>query len=1020
MGLLAVGGQAPGADRSPSRAQEGAFAFRSYGQQEGLGNLAVFSMAQDAKGFLWAGTEDGLFRYDGHSFQEFREGLTSGCIWGMASSRQVPLWVLTEKGCFGLDGRSFKALPGLPMARMNFLLADDEGRGLSALGGHLYECQAKGPFREVKDFGEDTSGGWLSRDGRVLLVATTTGIWKRQDAAWSTLSLPAGMKGSRGWLLQDATGRIWFRGRGFLLKMEAWGLPWVDLSSRLPGNSTNAYPLQEDLLHRVWTGTSKGLLCLDGEETWALGEARGLPGGWAGPLLIDREGSLWVGSEGLHRLEGRFLWTSFGVHQGLPAPTVWDIGRGSDGRIYVCTEQGIGVQEAGGRFVTLPGTQGRVFNAGIGDRHGRLWFGGTNEGEASNCLHRFEPSTGRLERIPTPPVEPSNNLVCLASGGEDEVYLGTINDGVFRTRKQQGRWITEALRRPRQGAHDRVNGLLRDGEGRLWVARASGLSILDGDTWHELGKAAGLLGSECGGLARSPSGDIWLSYRDAAGVSRITKQGDSWKVAESRTQPAALFKDLITSLTFDRSGVLWLATGKGLKRWDGTNLEVFGKTSGLPSLDPSDKAVWVDPNNDLWLGFSNGIAHFHARFHLGTPAAPATLITDGRDGRGALALDGPAPAIPYRQNTLTFHFSALSFLDETRIIHEVRLVGLEEAWRETRINEARYPALPQGSYTLEVRSHYPEGSPGPAAAFAFRILPPWWGTWWFRGLEALTAIGAVLLGFRWRTAHLLERNALLAEMVRSRTQALEQSNEALEVANKALEQASLVDPLTGLHNRRFLDLSLTLETVQAQRVFRELLASGQDPRGLKEDMLLFMLDLDHFKQVNDTYGHPAGDAVLRQLADRLRVATRTTDTLVRWGGEEFLLVAKRAHRASAPLVAQKLLEAIGSTPFLLPNGETLAKTCSIGYTALPLHPLHPETGTWQQALEMADQCLYAAKKSGRNRWVGALVNPGSTAGDLDQLSGWSVAEATERGLLDTACSAPEFRWPRPEPIAGSV
>ena len=251
----------------------------------------------------------------------------------------------------------------------------------------------------------------------------------------------------------------------------------------------------------------------------------------------------------------------------------------------------------------------------------------------------------------------------------------------------------------------------------------------------------------------------------------------------------------------------------------------------------------------------------------------------------------------------------------------------------------------------------------------------------------------------------------LKRMVTARTKALEQTNRALGAANTALAEASQVDALTGLFNRRFLDLSLPTDVLLVQRSFRTMLNAGQDPIGSREDLIIYFLDLDHFKQINDIWGHQAGDAVLVQLARALKATTRATDSLVRWGGEEFLLVARRARRSMAPEVAQNLLELVRNHPFQLPGGEQIHLTISIGFTALPMHPLHPDLGTWQQALEVADQCLYAAKSSGRNRWVGALFQAERDPAPLGALPHWTVAEALKRELIHVHSSDPDFLWP---------
>ena len=133
--------------------------------------------------------------------------------------------------------------------------------------------------------------------------------------------------------------------------------------------------------------------------------------------------------------------------------------------------------------------------------------------------------------------------------------------------------------------------------------------------------------------------------------------------------------------------------------------------------------------------------------------------------------------------------------------------------------------------------------------------------------------------------------------------------------------------------------------------------------------MFFLLDLDHFKSVNDTWGHAAGDAVLIEAARRLKAHLRSSDHLVRWGGEEFLAVARFLPREEAATLAEKLRLAIAEKNFELLSGEQITKTVSIGYVAFPVEG--PEFGEfgWEKTIDFADQALYEAKKTGRNRCI---------------------------------------------------
>ena len=188
-------------------------------------------------------------------------------------------------------------------------------------------------------------------------------------------------------------------------------------------------------------------------------------------------------------------------------------------------------------------------------------------------------------------------------------------------------------------------------------------------------------------------------------------------------------------------------------------------------------------------------------------------------------------------------------------------------------------------------------------------------------------------------------------------------------ANQELLEASLTDSLTGVHNRRFLTNSIASDVQQALRSY-----SPNAPVGARNrDLLFYFVDADHFKEVNDRFGHDVGDQVLVEITRRISTAIRHSDALIRWGGEEFLVVSRYTNRDEAAALAQRVLDAVGSEPFLLHSaGSSIRRTCSVGWAAFPWHPSQPGAASYEQVLGFADQALYQAKHSGRNRAIGML------------------------------------------------
>ncbi|HEY4315193.1 MAG TPA: diguanylate cyclase [Actinomycetes bacterium] len=163
------------------------------------------------------------------------------------------------------------------------------------------------------------------------------------------------------------------------------------------------------------------------------------------------------------------------------------------------------------------------------------------------------------------------------------------------------------------------------------------------------------------------------------------------------------------------------------------------------------------------------------------------------------------------------------------------------------------------------------------------------------------------------------------------------------------QRLSTTDPLTGLWNFRYLSMSLAREIERSTRFDRPL--------------AVLMLDLDHFKQVNDVHGHARGDTVLRELAQRVQEQIREVDTFARYGGEEFVVVLPETTVEGAAQLAERICEAIRREPFRVEGEAPLDITLSIGGAAFPDHGSTPAT-----LMRSADRALYVAKAEGRDRW----------------------------------------------------
>lgn len=260
----------------------------------------------------------------------------------------------------------------------------------------------------------------------------------------------------------------------------------------------------------------------------------------------------------------------------------------------------------------------------------------------------------------------------------------------------------------------------------------------------------------------------------------------------------------------------------------------------------------------------------------------------------------------------------------------------------------------------------------------------------FLTVAAMVFMGAlVLLKQHWMDRELLhllhlsrqnlDEMCKLKEELESKERSLRWHSLELQRKNLELQEISFTDALTGVWNRRYLEEILAAEAGQVLRNYAR--ASESDIRKLDHsDLVFIMVDVDFFKQVNDLHGHPAGDRFLQRVAERLGRVVRKSDVLVRWGGEEFLIMSRSADPAGTPAFCERILEVMASETFDLGHGVRVQKTCSVGWAPFPWSRGAYEAICAEEAIELADTALYRAKTGGRNQGVGILPVDRAVAG----------------------------------------
>ena len=961
----------------PAAPFEGRYVFTLYGREDGLADLNVESLLQDRKGFLWVGTDDGLFRFDGRQFVKLGAELAAldTRINVLHETKDGTLWAGTRTGLARLEGGRFVAVgaeSGLPATEVlgGLLASDDAGRLWVGTASGLFLFEG-GLFRAVP-----RSGG--SPDARVTALhrAPDGTLWVARGSSLeatdargtrevgSAIALPRGETIDR--IETDRDGRLWVRTLRTLWSRDRGSSAFVRDDVDLPASSEGGRLGLGDA-GEIVVPTIRGLARKEGGTWKLLGPRDGLPGSTVNVALVDREGSLFLGiaGEGLARRLGQGAFRGGGESEGLAHNLVWAVLRdetaGRPGALWVGTEGGLNRIDADGSIKTyrdadgLGGDTVQALAAGPGGRlFVGLWPGGVT---------RIGPGPGAFKRCDLAGLDPAGiRVVSLYRGRNGDVRAGT-NRGLFRLPAPGtgDRFEREVI--PGGRADARIYAFAEDGSGVVWAVGEGGLYRLTGPEPRRFGVESGFRTPDLSSFVLLPDGGFVVGHREAPGLDRVVVlPGDRLFITPLAPAPGAPRAKTVF-LGLDAASALWAGTTAGVDVYPVSGPPVhYGRANGLLSDDLNQLAFFAESDGAVWFGTSRGLVRYRpGPREAPRPKPPVVLLEAWAGGR---RLDLPAPArLSRRERDVRISWAALTFIAPRQVQYRYRLVGLDAPWVETSLGEVSYSALPSGDYRFEVTATLADGSEASApAAWSFSVEPAWWQEWWAWVSAALVLFGGVGAVTRWRTSALEEDRRRLEAAVAERSA-------ALAAANRELEEASLTDPLTGLRNRRFFPASIEKGVAQVLRAFRT--ARG-GPMPDSRDLIFYLVDLDHFKEVNDQFGHDAGDLVLVEVARRLSSVVRKSDDLIRWGGEEFFIVSHETDRDQAGFLAERILSVISREPVDLGKGRQVFRTCSVGWAPFPWLPWAPEAVGYDEVLRLADRALLLAKRSGRHQAIGLL------------------------------------------------
>ena len=783
----------------------------NYGRQtwvmeNGLQQNTVQALLQTRDGFVWLGTEVGLVRFDGNSFQVFDRNSTPALpgsdVRCLLETKDGALWIGTSEGLARWKDSvvtAFGTKDGLP------------GNGILGLGqdhwGLIWGYTDAGLVRQN---GERfaTAGDW--RPGSVITSLTSRGgstswfdVTPDSDSGWRQFAVQAGLpKDGLQFYAGMNSESMAVANKSTLMLGSGSGLTKRLTSGKeLPGSRIQV--LLADCESRLWVGTNNGLARLDGNQVQLFPVTDPLASESVLSLMEDTEGNIWVGTEtgGLHILRDQRFRT-FGAREGLTSDSTTAVVQDNAGTLWVGTNgaglNALKLDAAGinaGRVKTYSVRSGLLSDVILSlaaAPNGDLWVG-TPDG-----LNRIR--GGRIDSFTSADGLPDDFIRSLLVDTDGSLWVGTRRGLTHWTGLKNG-----SLSSARMETFTHVNGLgsdlvgamARDAHGDLWVATLAGLSRLHEGKIGNFTTRDGLLSNVITALATRkgaapPIGDetLLIGTQDSGwnlwdGEQFFRGVGDTVNLRSGQSFSSGMDHASIRAILDDEQGHLWFATGTGIARCDDkpgidrSPCMEFGAADGLRSRETatnSHPSAWRSADGRLWFATSKGIVEVDpAHFPVNSVPPPVALERFAVDDLPqALQTAQSALRIPAGHVHFQFDYAGLSFTAPQKVRYRYMLEGFDRDWTDAGTRRsAYYTNIPPGRYTFRVQAANNDGLWNTAGAtLTFELRPHYYQTAWFFVLLLLAAAGMIVLLLRLRLrraegefrAVLGERNRIAREI----------------------------------------------------------------------------------------------------------------------------------------------------------------------------------------------------------------------------------------------------------------
>lgn len=935
------------------------YSHDTWTSQRGLPGEAVYQILQSSEGYLWLRTSAGLVRFDGVRFVLMNEVIGNEPVKAIAMNADGNLLIRTlSRTVLYRNGVFFDYLPpaSLPDGDIRVIFESREHQVFVGSDDFIYAAQRDGIHLMqahtawVSAFLEDERG--------IVWVGGTYDLYTYQNGNLRS-AIKTGANEGISSLFEDHQHVVWAGTPHGLFRLSKDGTSLEPIGhSFFRGGVTR---IIEDGQRNLWFGTpSSGLARMTGDLVSSFKFSDGLTDNQVLALFEDREGSLWVGTaSGLDRFRDTKI-TTLTVKEGLPSDDTPSAITARDGSIYVCCSGGltrIVNDEVVSAITRIPGLASIHGGAVYEDKEGSLWlgtFGGlTYIRKGKITVYKSDPLL-------------SKQYVPAINEDEEGLIVGTADLRIVRVKNGKVQPFTvHGKTTPLSSPGNYTFTIYRQPSGTLWFGTVGGLFK------YALGTIPvrqPRIDFPVTSISDDGQGSLWLGGRIPGTIRLRIRDGQ----VTHYTKRDGLFDEYSSRVLSDDRGSLWFSTSNGIYRAKWKDLDdladgrifhvpstVFGTIDGMKTSEATSSGLGrggcKGVNGKLWFTTLRGIVSIDPgnipQNNLVPPVVIENLTVDN--------LELPPNdniQISADKDKIEFHYTALSLRVPERVRFKYQLEGYDSDWVDAGTRRvAYYNNIRPGKYRFKVIADNDDGLWNEkGAVIGFTMKPHYYQTVWFYIFCGLILAAAAIAVYRFNTRRLRAKAQELTRVVDERTKTLQlevveriRAEEAAIEAREAMRHQATHDDLTSLLNRGAIMALLA----------RELSRSGRE----RSFTGVIMADLDHFKKINDMYGHLVGDEVLREVAHRLLVSVRSYDFVGRYGGEEFLIVLNNCDADSAMERAEALRLAIAAVPVKTASGS-IPVTMSIGVIANQ----HWKPLSSDEIVREADAALYVAKDAGRN------------------------------------------------------